>query len=97
MTLTFALDFDETFTACPSLWAEFIGKAKAQGHRVLIVTARRATDENHETVNEMLAHWGCQIPVIFTSLGSKIDAMKRRDIKVDIWIDDDPASLVRGH
>lgn len=33
-SLVFGLDFDDTFTADPELWALFIREAQAKGHRV---------------------------------------------------------------
>ncbi len=95
--LTFAIDYDDTFTACSELWANFILDAEAKGHRVIVVTARRDTDKNLLLIRETLASWGITLPIVFSSLGSKLDAVRRREIKVDIWIDDDPEKLVNGH
>ena len=95
--LIIAIDFDNTFTAAPLLFSEFIKHAKALGHRCYIVTARRNTVENADIVDGQLDLWDCQCPVIFSNLGSKITEMARRHIKVDIWIDDDPRKLVHGH
>lgn len=95
--LTFALDFDDTFTACPELWSDFVLKSKALGHSWYMVTARRNTEENTETINALLDHWGCQMPIIFSSLASKFDTMRDRGLKVDIWIDDSPHAIVHGH
>lgn len=92
----FALDYDETFTADPQFFSDFIAKAKVAGHAVYLVTARRDTEENWEQIDADLTHWGCQVPIIFTSLESKLTACHRRGLKVDIWIDDDPKSLVNG-
>ena len=95
---TFALDYDDTFTADPSLWASVVRMAKDRsGHRFIMVTARRETEENIEQINADLDHWGCQMPIVFTALASKLDTVAKRGIKIDIWIDDDPESLVRGH
>lgn len=95
--LTIGLDYDNTFTADPKLWSTFVNLARSLGHRVIIVTARRETQENVDDINAMLDHWGCQMMVVFSSLGSKLHAVEKRGIKVDIWIDDDPEKLVRGH
>jgi hypothetical protein len=62
-----------------------------------MVTARRNTPENSEQQNADLDHWACQMPIVFSNLGSKLSAVERQGIKIDIWIDDDPASLVHGH
>lgn len=38
--LTFGMDFDNTFTACPELFGRFIKDAESLGHCVVLVTAR---------------------------------------------------------
>jgi len=86
---TIALDFDETYTADPELWDEFIRLAQGRGHRVICVTCRRNTLENAEIVD-------LPIPVFFTSHGSKLEHMYRVGVKVDIWLDDDPACVIHG-
>lgn len=85
-----AIDFDNTYTLDPEFWDRFIANAKASGHKVWCVTARRNTEENRETV---------VVPgvlTVFSELGSKIDCMERRGIKIDVWIDDDPLTCARG-
>lgn len=95
--LVFALDFDDTFTACPEIWSRFVRDVESNGHTVLLVTARRDTDENNTSIRAVLKSWGCVLPIIFTSLGSKLHAIERQGLKVDIWIDDEPEKLVHGH
>lgn len=95
--LTFALDFDDTFTADPGLWAMFVAIARSRGHRFYLVTARRATEENLDEIQAALDHYDCQLTIVFSNLGSKIHAVARQGLEIDIWIDDDPASLVSGH
>lgn len=94
---TFGLDYDGTFTADPVLWSQFVSIARAAGHRFFMVTARRDTEENNAQIDADLDHYECQMRVIFTGLASKIYTCEQRGIKIDIWIDDDPTSLVRGH
>lgn len=93
----FAIDFDDTFTADPGLWACFIRAGKARGHRFFCVTARRDSIENIEMINDWFDSYECQMPVIFSNLDSKVTTMEKRGIKVDIWIDDAPYALVHGH
>lgn len=96
-SLTIAIDYDDTFTADPKLWSTLIRNAKDVGHKVMVVTARSETTENIDEINAWLDHWDCQMPVIFTSLASKLWAVEKRGINVDIWIDDNPTALVNGH
>lgn len=95
-SLTIAIDYDETFTADPDLWAMFVSKAQDKGHRVLCVTARRDTDENREMMTENFDLYGVEMPIIFSNLGSKMHVMESRGIKVNIWIDDSPFAIVNG-
>ena len=95
--LTFAIDFDGTFTACPELWKSFIANVISLGHRVIIVTARQSTPENRSDVGDFLDQNDFKLRVFYTSHSSKIWFMQRQGIKVDIWIDDDPTTLVNGH
>ena len=93
---TFALDFDDTYTADPELWAAFVKLGISRGHTFYCVTARRNTEENTDDINERFDEHGIQMPIIFSNLGSKMDEVERRGIKIDIWLDDDPPAIVRG-
>ena len=95
--LTIAIDYDDTFTACPEIWARFIQSVKKAKHRIIMVTARRYTDENIDLINTQLDHWDCQMQIVCTNLGPKMRACEERGIKVDIWIDDDFRSVIYGH
>jgi hypothetical protein len=95
--LVIAIDFDDTFTAAPVLWASFIKAAVLDGHRIYCVTARRDTDENREILESKFNEHSVDIPIVFSNLGSKLWTMAQRGIKVNIWIDDAPHALVHGH
>jgi hypothetical protein len=95
--LTIAIDFDETLTRDAVLWTAFIGVAQAIGHKVIVVTCRRNTDENKGTIHEWMdCNIGQRLLLYFTNLGSKIEYMKKLGVKVDIWIDDDPGCIIHG-
>ena len=94
--LTIAIDYDDTFSADMPMWAEVISTMQSRGHHVIMVTARRGTDENYEEIRTWLTHFGVSIALYFTNLGSKLHWAESRGLKVDIWIDDDPRSLVHG-
>lgn len=95
--LTIALDFDDTFTAAPSLWTSFINSSRFFGHTVICVTSRRDTPENREELERAFAQWHIDIAIWFCNLNPKIKEMKKRDIKVDIWIDDNPLGITEGY
>ena len=92
-----AIDFDETLTLDAGLWRGFIDACRAVGHHVVCVTARRDTDENRDTLSEWMRMHGIDLHTYFTGLGSKVEFMKAREIKVDVWIDDDPRKCALGH
>lgn len=89
--LTIGLDYDKTYTADPAFWDSVIRVANYHGHRVLVITARRDTEENRVEVQVP----GCR--VFFTSLASKLWYSEHYGLDVDIWIDDDPKTVVHGH
>jgi 5'(3')-deoxyribonucleotidase len=95
--MNIAIDFDDTLTRDAALWIAFISAAKALEHRCMCVTARRDTAENIDIVDEWLRENRIELPVYFTSLGSKVEYMKKLGIKVDIWIDDSPRQCALGH
>jgi hypothetical protein len=98
-SLNIALDFDGTFDRDPHLWGGLIENARYGGHQVFIVTCREGTPEDRETIAELLGRGGVdKATVLFTNRRSKVDYMKNvAKIRIDIWIDDDPETLVRGH
>lgn len=91
-----AIDFDDTLTADPELWRRFIEQAKAFGHRVICITARRETDDNVDEIEDWMVMHGTVLPVYFTSLQSKVQFAEDRGLKVDIWIDDNPRACANG-
>jgi len=93
----FAIDFDRTMTLDGEMFRQWIEIGRDLGHSFFCVTARRDTPENREQIDNWLLENGIEIAVHYTSLRSKIDYMANRGIKIDVWIDDDPLSLVKGH
>lgn len=93
---TYAVDFDDTFTADPEFTAACIKLGLARGHKFYCVTARRSTAENEDIINDAFEEHGVQLPIIFSNLGSKLDEVERRGIKIDIWWDDSPTAIVHG-
>lgn len=91
-----AIDFDDTFTADPDLWREFIRQAEARGHRVYIVTCRRDTEENRADVVEVVGDALPRYRLKFTALSAKDWFMRQHGIVIDIWVDDCPESVANG-
>lgn len=89
-----ALDFDGTFTADPQLWLTFIIAAEDAGHEVRIVTMRCAVKDG---INWMAV--GFTDPpakVVWCDGHAKREWCRQIGWEPDIWIDDDPYSLVHG-
>lgn len=81
--MNIALDYDKTYTADKQLWNAFIQNAKNLGHSVICLTMRN-TDER-------IFDMPCEI--IYTSRKAKLIFAAKNNIKIDIWIDDNPAWL----
>ena len=87
-----ALDYDNTYTADPEMWNEFIGMVKHRfGHDVRIVTAR---DERHDRTDELRSLEN-HLPVIYCrGVAKKWFLTHFGDGFVpDVWIDDKPESI----
>jgi hypothetical protein len=88
-----AIDFDDTLTSDPNIWRPFVEKARERGHSVYCVTCRRNTSENYEDIDNWMDENDIQLPIVFTNLRSKRNAMLNRGLNVDIWIDDSPRTV----
>lgn len=77
-----ALDYDETFTADPELWREFVAHARRNGHHVAFVTFRSPGFDNRDIEQhaQMLG-----ISIIYSA-----GRQKSHVYGADIWIDDMP-------
>jgi hypothetical protein len=82
-----ALDFDETYTADPMLWASFVTKCKVRGHTVTFVTYRPDNGDNSDIEYEAEC---LHIDIVYTG-----GRQKQHVFEADIWIDDSPATIVR--
>ncbi len=88
--MNIALDYDDTFTADPGLWFEFIRNAQSRGHNIYVVTYR------HESLGwDVRAVFDpMNIPIIFTNHNQKRPFIQARNIRIDVWIDDAPERIV---
>lgn len=80
-----ALDYDGTYTRDPALWDRFIVDCKLAKHEIICITMRYPKEEI-----------SLIIPVYYTSRKAKLVWAQANNIKVDIWIDDQPALLFNG-
>lgn len=83
---TIALDYDDTFTADPDLWRQFVSSAQARGHTVVCVTARRTPPDFSREPRLPLG-----VAIVCTGgQPYKKHAAAKAGYAVDIWIDDMP-------
>jgi lambda family phage portal protein len=85
-----AIDFDDTFTAAPDLWKQFIELAEMRGDTVVCVTGRRGSESDKAEIGASLPS---SVEVYFAGLSAKRDYMKSINVFPDIWIDDKPERI----
>lgn len=87
-----AIDFDQTFTSEPNMWAGIIELMNDYGHRVICVTCRPEWDTaGMDQIEKIIGSDN----IFFTDNMPKIEFMEER-CHVDIWIDDTPATVTGG-
>lgn len=84
-----AIDFDGTISSNRDMWSDLIRVMQEYGAEVFIVTARE-----QKANNEDIHRYGnaVGVPVVFTG-----GAQKQDFFDADIWIDDNPSSVVHAH
>lgn len=83
-----ALDFDATYTLDPVYWNKVIELTRDSGHEIIMATYR------HE-----IADWDpimekIDLEIYFTDGKAKKPYLEERGIKVDVWLDDRPLTVV---
>jgi hypothetical protein len=91
-----AIDYDQTFTLDPLFWADFIRLLKSRGHSAMIVSSRQEMDDNRQQIYWELEALDILIPIFLTSGVAKEFFCEQAKIKIDVWIDDNPGSIVNG-
>lgn len=97
MILNIAIDYDGTFDRDTELWRAFIDRATANGHRCYLVTCRDRSDFDEAEFDALLEQTG--LPPhrhIFTTGSAKDWFCRQRNVRIDVWIDDDPACVAGG-
>lgn len=88
-----AIDYDETYTRLPALWDAFCQSVLDAGGEVFCVSARSDQQmlETHHTIGRVIGAENC----IGTNGQPKRDYMYSKcDQVIDVWIDDNPDSIV---
>ena len=90
--MTFALDFNGTYTKDPKFWNVFIELARLRKDEVYCVTHSTDPDENKEllqSIGQVIGENNC----IFADGHSKMEAVAALGIDIDIWIDNNPIHI----
>lgn len=86
-----ALDYDNTYTAAPALWENFVEEAVKSKHAVRIITYRSVGADNEKLI-EAAKKLG--VKVMFTAGTAKRKYCIDKGWEPDIWIDDKPESII---
>lgn len=93
MTLTFGVDFDDTFTADPDLHIDLMTMLMDRGHLIVVVT-RRGDHHRPKAVDVINKAFGEGVIEVVKCRGRfKRQAAKEAGYSVDIWWDDYPWSI----
>lgn len=85
--LTIAIDFDDTFSADPDLWREFVRIATGRRYKHICILVTNRTEEKG---NDVRAEVGDLMPIVFAGEFSKRSMAANAGYLVDIWCDDSP-------
>jgi hypothetical protein len=88
---TIAIDFDDTYTANPKMFNKIIDIFKENDYKVCICTSRdpkKSMDVEKSNVRSIVDY------IFFTDGEPKKEFMESLGIKIDIWIDDFPKSII---
>lgn len=93
--MNIAIDFDGTFDRDTGAWEAVIQVLRERGHQLFMVTSR--SDDDKELVRRWAECSGISRGrVICTSGAAKRWFCEQRGLKIDVWIDDDPSSIING-
>ena len=89
-----SIDYDDTWSADPSLWKEIARRARERGHKVILVTNRMGSRRDAGDVWRSAGDHVSQI--IFAGMGPKRAAALGAGYDVDVWIDNAPETVAGG-
>ncbi len=83
-----SLDYDDTYSLDPKTWDKIINILQKANHNVFCITKR------YESIADDIKE-SLDIPIVFVPKGkSKSAEVRDRGLKIDVWIDDKPISIV---
>ena len=86
--MNISIDYDDTYTLDPESWDKVINLLIKANHNVFCITKR------YEDISDDIKS-SLNIPIIFVPKGKSksLEAMER-GLKIDVWIDDKPLSII---
>jgi len=87
MTIDFAIDYDQTYSAHPELWPRLLRQIQAAGLKAICATNRQDTAANRRELFTALE--GLVIDIVYCG-GYKSQACRAKGYDVQVWIDNDP-------
>lgn len=91
--MNIALDYDNTYTASPSFWDDFISLCSNYGHNIFIVTFRDDRYDKDDTLDFFEQN---DMNVYYTRGVAKKWWMEQFGEPVSIWIDDKPEAILNN-
>jgi protein tyrosine phosphatase (PTP) superfamily phosphohydrolase (DUF442 family) len=93
------IDYDDTFTASPIFWSDFIQRAQEQGYATIICCTNRIEDPRWPFVNEDVKEDmdALGVPIVFSgTFKDKWTAVLEAGYNPQnaIWIDDKPGWII---
>lgn len=86
--MNLAIDYDDTYTKDYPFWQAFIKSAQKRGHTVYCVTWRYTRELVDPELEQL-------VEVCYTGRKAKRPFMEARGININIWIDDNPLSILK--
>lgn len=92
--MNISLDYDNTFTADPAIWAAVALQLREAGHTVYGVTMR--TPAECTLTDTFSKYVQCVDELVPTSRAGKQQYMQQLGITIDVWIDDRPDFILHS-
>lgn len=88
--MTFAFDYDGTWTRDPEGFRLMVELLRRRGHTCIMVTGRGDVGRFGAEVREAIGDF---MPIVFAAGGWKAGAAERAGYKVAVWVDDMPEGV----
>lgn len=90
--MNIGLDYDDTYTRDPDAWDAFIFFFRNRGHKVYVVTWRSSEEaiEVRDKLNNRTDG------IFATNRKAKQSFMFAEGIRIDVWIDDNPFTILHN-